>query len=342
MDLKERILSGILGDFEGLANGFSRLNDYIFGIQKSTYYLIGAESGNFKTTLTDFMLLNAIQDAKRKGVTLNVFYYSFEIDKLTKQCNWLSQVAYQKYSKVIPPEKIKGLGKFRLNSEEQKIIENCIPDVLELFNSINFEFIPINPTGIYNKIWKFCEQRGTFEYSEYINSEGKVKQKIEKFIPNNPKEITLVLTDHIFHLKLEREFNTKENLDKFSQYCVELKNLFGASFINIQQFNRGISSVERVKFKGVDLAPSASDFKDTGNTYQDADIVIGLLVPYKLDIDTSLGYDIKRLKENFVMLKVIKNRLSRDNIGIGLYVNPKAGLFTELPLVSEINYSDYK
>lgn len=78
-----------------------------------------------------------------------------------------------------------------------------------------------------------------------------------------------------------------------------------------------------------------------------ADVVLGTMCPYKLDLNSSLGYDITKLKDKMIMLKVIKNRLSRDNIAIGLYVEPKAGLFEELPHPEEFNknptlYEQYK
>jgi hypothetical protein len=102
-----------------------------------------------------------------------------------------------------------------------------------------------------------------------------------------------------------------------------------------------VSSVERAKFKGVDLSPQQSDFKDSTNLYQDADIVLGTMNPYKLDLHESLGYDINKLKSNMIMLKIIKNRLSTDNIAIGLGVNPRAGCFEELPPSSEMTPDMY-
>ena len=74
MDIRERIKAGIDGKFKGLANGFDRINNFIFGIQQKCYILLGGQSGTFKTTLADFMLLNALLDAKKKGFILNVYY----------------------------------------------------------------------------------------------------------------------------------------------------------------------------------------------------------------------------------------------------------------------------
>ena len=342
MNLQERIQAGLNGDYSGLKNGFHRLNNYIFGLQKGTYYLLGGQSGTFKTTLVDFMLFNAIEDARAKGIPLHVFYYSYEIDHLTKQCNWLSVVIYQKYGVVVSPEKIKGLGDFRLTPDEQKMVNDCIPDVDAMFAKITFEFTPTNPTGIYHQLWTHHASRGKFKTEPYTDIDGNKKEKIIGYTPNDPKEITISVLDHMYFLKKERGFQTKETIDKFSEYCVQLRNLFGHTSINIQQFNSALSSVERVKFKGADLSPQQSDFRDSTNPFADADVVLGTLNPFKLDIDNILGYDVDSLNGGMLMLKVIKNRLSADNVAIAIFANPKAGSFTELPKPEEIIYANYK
>lgn len=341
MSIEERINDGLSGKYKGLNNGFDRLNKLLFGIQRSTYYLIGGQSGTFKTTLTDYMVINAMEDAKKQGIPLNVYYYSFEIDKLTKQCNWLSVLVYQKYNVIVPPEKIKGLGDNRLTKDELDMVNTCIPELEEMFNKIKFDFTPVNPTGIYNNLWRTFENKGKFMKEKYTDNTGKEREKIIKFVPNNPNEMNICVVDHLYYLQKEREFQTKETIDKFSEYCVALKNMFGMTFINIQQFNRSLSSVERQKFKGADMSPQESDFKDTGNTYQDADVVLGIMNPYKLDMEECLDYDISKLGRYMIMLKIIKNRLSSDGEGIGLYANPKAGKFEELPDPDKINYTNY-
>lgn len=341
-ELKQRVQDGLEGKFEGLSNGLTRCNKFLFGIQRKTYTLLGGQSGTFKTTLLDYMVSSAIKDATDSNVKLDVFYYSYEIDELSKKCNWLASIIYRKYGVEISPEKIKGLGDFRLSNEELSIVDTEIPIVDEMFNKINFSFRPLNPTGLYYQLWKHGESNGKFEYENYTDNDGNVKKKICKYIPNNPDSYTLVCIDHAALTSKERGFTTKETLDKLSEYIIELRNMFGFSFIILQQFNQGMSSVDRQKFKGVDLSPQQSDFKDSTNLYQDADIVLGLMSPYKLDIDESLGYDITKLKSNMVMLKIIKNRLSKDNIAIGLLVNPRAGGFEELPPISEMTDSKYE
>jgi hypothetical protein len=329
--LTTRIQEGLNGKYQGLSNGFDTLNKYVFGIQRSTYYLIGGSSGTYKTTLLDYMVRNAIKDANENEIKCNVFYYSFEIDKITKMCNWTSSLIYQMYGVVIPPEKIKGLGDFRLTDEEKEVVFRVIPIVEQMADSIHFRFESINPTGIYNELFKFAVSNGEIIFEEYTDPDGSVKKRIAGYKPNDPNAYNIIALDHLYLLKKERGFQTKEVMDKMSEYFVLLRNLFGFTPIVLQQFNQGLSSVERQKFKGVDLSPSQGDFKDTTNPYQDADVVLGLMCPYKLDMDTSLGYDISKLKDRMLMLKIIKNRLSRDGIAKGLYVKPESGKFFELP-----------
>ncbi len=63
---------------------------------------------------------------------------------------------------------------------------------------------------------------------------------------------------------------------------------------------------------------------------------------YKMDMETCLGYNINNeygtynLKDRFRLLKVIKNRMGRDNIALGLLFLPEQGSFEELPLPGDI------
>jgi replicative DNA helicase len=344
MTFKDRINDGLSGKYSGLSNGLDRINKYIFGIQRSCYTLIGGMSGAAKTTFVDFTLINAIQDAKYKNIPINIFYYSLEIDENSKKANWLSVIIYNKYSVVIPPEKIKGLGGFRLSKEELELVDDTLPELDELWSKINWIWESTNPTGIYKSMWTFMSNRGDFIYEPYIDELGNEKQRIVKFVNKNSEEYNIVVGDHLALLHLERGFTLKENLDKISEYSVRLRNLFGMTLIWLQQFNQGLNSVDRAKFKGVDISPQQSDFKDSTSPYQDADIVIGIMNAYKMDMETCLGYNINvpmqgkyNLRDKFRLIKIIKNRLSRDNISIGLLFQAEAGYFEELKLPNEFD-----
>lgn len=341
MSLKQRIQDGLNGKYKGLSNGLEDISKYTFGIQKKCYTLIGGLSGTYKTTLLDYMVFSAIEDAKKQNIKLDVFYYSFEIDKLTKQCNWLAQAVYNKYNKVITPEKIKGLGSYRLNSEEEQMVNSCIDEVEEMFDNINFTFRPINPTGIRNAIIDHCSNLGTYTFKSYKDEQGNTKQKKETFTFNEDRYI-IVAVDHLYLTKIEQQFTTKQNMDKLSEYLVYLRNMYSISPIIVQQFNDGLNSIERQKYKGVDISPTHNDFKDTRNPYQDADVVFGITNPWKLDFQDYQGYDLKQFKDRFISLKIIKNRLSKDNLKKGMLALPERGQFIELPLANVIDYNKYR
>lgn len=313
MTFEERIAEGLKGKYQGLSNGLKRINKYIFGIQRGCYYLLGGLSGAAKTTLADFMLINAIQDAESKGIPINIFYYSLEIDEFSKKANWLSVLIYNKYDKIIPPETIKGLGDFRLTEEEQLIVKSETEELNKIWNKITWIWEPINPTGLYKSAWEFMSKRGEFEYEDYIDENKKPQKRIIKFINNNNEEYNIIIGDHYGMLKLEsrdgKMFTLKDNIDKCSEYSVRLRNLFGMTIIWLQQFNQGLNSVDRQKFKGVDISPSAQDFRDSTTPYQDSDIILGLQNSFKMDLEKSLGYNINvpgaayNLKDRFRLLK---------------------------------------
>jgi hypothetical protein len=344
---KQRIEQGLSGEYTGLANGFERINKYIYNIQRGCYTLIGGLSGSSKTTLCDFIVLNGIQDAKAKGIPINVTYYSWEIDEFTKKANWLSVLIYNKYNRIISPQTIKGLGDSRLTPEELEIVNSELPELEDLFSKITWFWTPVNPTGLYHHWWTTMSKKGTFVTEPYIDENNEPKEKIISWKANNLNEYNLVVIDHALLAKLERGFTPKQNIDKMSEYIVACRNMFNMTFFMVQQFNQSLSNIDRVKFRGVSLEPEMGDFRDSVNPYIDADIVMGLLNPAKMQLETSLGYNINvegfpyNLKYKYRLLKIIKNRLGQDNISIGLYTKPEAGYFEELPKAVDMTNEDY-
>jgi replicative DNA helicase len=347
MSLRDRIKDGVSGLYVGLDNGLNRINKYIYGVQRKTIYLYGGLSGAAKTTLVDFKVLKAIANAKELGQSIAVFYYSYEIDELTKKMNWLSTHIYNKYGVAIAPEKIAGLGEHELTIKEQELVDAEIEYIEELFKSIKFRFDPTNPTGIRNELIEYAKENGEFIFESYLDENKVKKQRIVSYKPKNPEEYVIVVMDHLALMKRERDFTLKDNIDKMSEYQVWIRNICGYTFKNIQQFNQGLNSVDRLKVKGADLSPQQADFKDSSNPYQDSDVVLGIMNPHKMDFKEYDGYNLEELEDRFRSLKIIKNRKGRDNVQIGLFFKGQAGTFEELPPAIDfaagiISYQDYK
>lgn len=238
--MRERIEAGLFGDYEGLSNGLNRINDYIFGVQRGSYTLIGGLSGSAKTTFLDYMILNAMQDAEAKGININIIYYSWEIDETSKKANWLSILIFQKYGITIPPERIKGFGKFRLTNEERELVYSELENLDKIFSKIKWIWEASNPTGMYREWWSHMETRGTFKREPYQDENNETKQRIVGFTLTDPKEYNVVAGDHLALAKIQSGFTLKQNIDKISEYSITCRNLFKMTFIWLQQFNQGL------------------------------------------------------------------------------------------------------
>lgn len=332
---KNRVEEGLSGQYSGLKNGFTRINKYIYGVQRGFYTLWGGLSGSGKTTIVDFQLLNAIRDAEEKKVDLHMFYYSYEIDRVTKMCNWMSNRVYNIHREIIPPQVIAGLGEDnRLTPAQKKLVDLEIPYIEDLFEKINFRFDTNNPVGIRLELFKHAENIGKFIYQEYV-TEGVTKQKIVGYKLNDPTSYTLITLDHIALVQVLKGLTLKENIDLLSSIFIWFRNICGFSFYVVQQFNQGLNSVDRMKFKGADITPQQNDFKDSTNPYTDSDIACGIMNAWKMDLTECIGYDLSILKSNFRMCKIIKNRKGSDNMTFGMYFDAQSGTFFELPAPNE-------
>ncbi len=74
-----------------------------------------------------------------------------------------------------------------------------------------------------------------------------------------------------------------------------------------------------------------SDFKDTGNTQQDANVVLALFSPRRYEIEKFRGYDITKLKDRFRSISLLKNRDGDSDKTIGLQFVGEVGYFQEVP-----------
>lgn len=239
MNFKDRFEKGLRGEYQGLDNGFTKLNNYVFGTQKSCYILLGGQSGTYKSTFADFWTLKTLESAEKLNIPLDLFYYSFEIDKESKYANWMSNIIFNKYNEVIRPEIIKCLGGLRPNIHQKSLILKETDYLEHLMSKIKWRFDADNPTGIFHELWEYAENNGKIIYEDYESKEGP-KKRIVEYKVNDPTRMCFIVLDHLARLKRERSFQLKDNIDKFSDYCIILRNLFKLSFLIIQQFNQGL------------------------------------------------------------------------------------------------------
>lgn len=185
-----------------------------------------------------------------------------------------------------------------------------------------------NPTGIYKQAMAHALKNGKFVQTDEFT---------KHYVPDDPDLYTLIIVDHIGKAKSEmyngKHLTKKETADKVSEYMGYIRDTFGFIPIVISQFNRAIGNIER--FKNKDVSPEPDDFKDSGNMYEDADIVLALFNPFKLKVNDFLGYDILKFvsesgENRFRSVSILKNSYGADDIIIGMNFLGECGHFREI------------
>jgi hypothetical protein len=308
--------NGLKGENEGLGTIFSEgssIYHTIPNIQKKTYYLIGAETKVGKTTLADDMFVFSTFDdfiEKKKtnpNIDVRYLYFSFEIDKVSKIAKAICRKVYLEHKKRLHLNYLFSKGKFKLSKEDYNLIKDTEQYFTELEEHLTIIDSPLNPTGIKKRI--------EFEMRKYGEEVKEIQNGIERVIGFKPYKnlYFFVIIDHITLIRLESGMKLKENMDLLSSYLVEARNKYGISPIVIQQFSRDISSTDRAKTYS-DIKPKVSDFKDSGTTSQDANIIIALSDPAPLKANGEsfhLGYDLRKAK-NYRTLYVLRSRDGGD------------------------------
>jgi hypothetical protein len=340
---REEVNKGIRNEAIFLPIVQEKLNSSIF-FGKSMYYLFGGLPGSGKTAIVDsqFLLEPYLWWKRNKDkVKINPYwiYRSMERNRVYKIAKWTCYLLYVEHNILIDVPTIMGWpNKLRnLTEQEIELINSYESFFEEMFERVIIYDGIENPLGVYKTAMDFMHTKGRIEKPDQYN-------KI--YIPDDSNLFVCHITDHIGRIKPEKGLeNDKAILDQHSTYMTQLRDLYGVTVIDIAQLNRNIENTYRIVNTEIDVAPQ--DFKGSGDMYENADVVIGLMNPYKLQAFNYGGYEIKqfigaRNNNRFRALKVIKNSYGTDDFVIGFHFLGENGLMAELPNADKINYAEFK
>lgn len=322
-ELLQRIDDGRNGLNVGLPHRFNKLIEYIPNIQKETYYTVGGDLGSGKTTLVDDMFVQSPLELK-KNENVFIMYFSLEVSKYAKLCKFISRKIFVDYNIEVDTNFILSRGRNRISDEIYKLVCRYKDHFNQLENNLFIYDNPINPTGIRSLVLEAFQKKGFG-----TTATGEHNRLEVTFNPIYQNTYFLVIIDHIGLMASERGYNKKENIDKMSQYLIELRNKLKISPVIVNQFNRSIDSSDRHKLQMV--VPKLGDFSDSASTQQDANIVLALFHPYRYGIE-ELTYGKNKIKitNNIRGLHLLKNRDGADDAKIMLDFNGKVGYFKEI------------
>jgi replicative DNA helicase len=339
--LREKIDAGRLGLNKGLPHGFNRLVEFIPGIQQSTYYLVGAESSVGKSAfVNNSFVFNPIDwyiaNKDKTDVKLKIHYYSFEISKEMMLYKAACRKIWMDYGILLDVNYVLSRGKHKISQEHYDLVISSLDYFDELEDILYIQDIPKNPTAIWKAELEHARQNGKGITDELM--------LVGDYKPNNPNLYTLIVVDHISLIKKEMGGQTKDLIDKLSELMIILRNKCHFTPVIVQQLNRAGNDPTRIKMDRME--PMLSDFKDSGNTVNDANVVLSLFSPARYEMDVHKGYKINPkdggLGGRYRSLSVLKNRDGEADKTIGLEFVGEVGAFSELPKASTITDNDYK
>lgn len=328
--------------------GFPKLERYV-SLRKSMYYLLGSYTGAGKSSIIDDMfILNPYahydQYKNMMNTKFKVIYFSMERNKSFKLLKWTIRKIFLDTGKIFEIGSLLGWrGYPPLNKQELNLFAGYKSYIDNMINSgiVEIHDGPINPMGIK----KYVE-----DYALSVGKMVKVNPHQSIYIPTDPNQITLIIKDHVALYKKEKRdgiaySSKKEIIDLASGDDRKFRDVYGFSIVNISQFNRDIADQQRLKG---DPSPRLEDFKDSGSTQEDADVVMSIFDPWRYKVADPCGYDLNKLIDTngskyYRMLSVLKNSYGSDGISLGLAFQGAVGHFKEMPrrdLITDLDYQN--
>jgi len=311
------IKEGLIGKNKGLEFNKDNLLEYLPNIQKGTYYVIGGESGSGKTSFVDDVFVySPLKNLIETNCDLNkisILYFSLEIDPVIKTAKFIGRRMFEKYKRELDINIILSRGNCKLSESFLSKIEEEEEFFEKLNSRIKYVTKGATPSGIKKEVEIYLKESGK------IDENGKI-DKDHYFI---------IIVDHLNLTKKETGLSKKESIDEISNYFVQIRNEIGVIPIVIQQLNRNMVSNSARLTKNM-YEPKLADFKETGTTQEDANVVMAVFNPFIYKIAEYKGYDIKKYKDNYRFITFLKNRDGKNEGGVSFYYNGKIGLYTDI------------
>jgi hypothetical protein len=337
-ETKAWIRKGIEGGNKGLSLGLPRLEKYIPGLQKSTTYVLGGESGSGKSKLAASMFIYSPYEqlmAEGKADKFHVLLFSLEIEKRQVLINAAINRLYRQYNILTDVNVVLSRGENRCPQELYGLVCAELDYWEGLESCLHIYDAGTGPTGINKQVLAYFLKNGTLHYKTVNNGDGDFEIP-DYYEANDPEVIVSPQVDHVGLLRGEKDLRSKkEVIDKLStEYAIPWRNRFGASTVFVQQLNRSIGNMDRQKLDR--MRPQLQDFKETANTQEDANVVLGLFSPNRYQIADYEGYKVSILKDRVRTVHILKNRDGEADKMLACKFLGECGHFEELPPAKEL------
>lgn len=321
-----------------------KLSSKIPGIEQEQYVIVTANSKVGKTQLADYLYVlepyKFIKDNSNCGLRLKIFYFSLEISKRKKLLGLLSNKIYNESGKILSTQNITSkFSNYILDANTEEQIEYYLPYFEEFEKTVEIIDNIRNPFGIFKYMQNYAESHGSYtkKMMRFKNENGTYtdKEVNDVYIPDDPDEVVIVLTDSANLLLPENGQTLGQAMNKFSSdYCLHMRDKWRMCVVNIQQQAADQEKQQFNSFGGSvvsKLRPSADGLGDSKLTGRDCNLMIGLFAPHRYDIANYNDFDINMLKDNYRELIVLLNRDGEGFFSTDLLFNGAVNYFEQAP-----------
>lgn len=335
-------------------SNYPKLSRMIPGIVPGMISMVTASSGVGKTQIAKALFVREpLEYCLKNKIKLKIIYFALEESREefidTMICNYVSSKGVK-----IDLLTLQGFRENSITEESMANIEQHINEIESLLEAVEIVDSVYNPTGAYQYCRDYADKNGThhFEDKEFIkkNSDGTTSKSIVKvyshYTPNDPNEFVIVIMDHLSLLVAEKDsisgnvMTQHQTMAKWStHYCLKhLTKHWKWHVCNIIQQEQS-SEGEQFTNKGESIVkktePSLSNFANNKEIQRDSKLIIGVYSPDRYGFEEYHDYNIRRFKDSFRGIKILKNRFGSPNKYIHFLFDGASNRFVELPLPKE-------
>jgi hypothetical protein len=346
-----------------------KLSSVIPGIERGKYWIVTGASKSAKSQITDHLFVNQpfkyYLKQKQEGGTLKlkIFYFSLEMTAPAKILQNISNRLYHEFNIIKSPVELKSVYENYILEEDILNKINTLDPFFDEFGKVITYITSVgNPFGIYSYMRNYAETNGYFVDKNGVEldmnlikkNDEETTFKIDRYIPHDPEEYVIVITDHLKLLKTEKGNSLYQAInDHSSRYSVRLRNRFNYIVVDVQQqtplqeqqqFYQGQSILDKLK-------PTMDGLDSNKSTGQNVDYLLGIFAPSRYKVDEYQGYNISQdgngFRDRYRELSLIFSRDGRGNIADDLFFNGATNFFCEIETPEEFRrnpslYQKYK
>ncbi len=315
------------------------------GLIRGTYHGVTAGTGVGKTKWTKAVILHAYNYCKAEGIPLKILWIAREESVEKFWTSITSELLNQRFGTSISYYQIKGFHE-GLTPEIQQQIDSLQEELSEMKKVIIVNDHTANPTGILYEVEKVLSTIGKFSYQDIGVDDNGVPIKEKIFTYDDPNQFFIVVGDHLGLFGLEP--NNKQEpittlhaaMAKWSKYSIDIIcKKYKGIVINVHQQAMDGDNIEHRK-AGL-LVPTEGKLGGNKEIGRDYMYLWGLFKPWKYEMSEFLGYNVRKLKNHFITLHLIKHRDGDPDAVTPLWFSGVTTTFKELPLPNSPEMREY-